>query len=161
MYTPRWEPVRVWLYHHLPAGLLWHPAEWFLAFLCATSGAITLSTGVRSSTLEELLPAIPYRIWGGFLVVGSLALGRGLSSIRWVDSDRYVMTRVPAYRLGLRLLGFAVALYVAALYIYAGWDGLIASIVPLAFVGMTVVRLVRLGGPDDRRQPRSAPGRHR
>lgn len=162
MRTPRWEPARVWLYHHLPAGLLWHPAEWFLAFLCASSGMITLSTGVRSTALEQLLPAVPYRIWGGFLVIGSLALARGLSSIRWLDFERYVITRVPAYRLGLRLLGISVAVYVAALYVYAGWAGLIGSIVPLAFIGMTAVRLVSLGGPEDRRRPTDpGPGRHR
>lgn len=146
---PRWEPVRVWLYHRLPPGVLWHPAEWFLSFLCALSGVVTLSTPVRSNTLESLLPETPYRIWGAFLVLGAFALARGLSSIRWLDFERYVITRVPAYRLGLRLLGIAVAVYVAALFIFAGLAGFVASVVPLAFVGMCVVRLISLGGPGE------------
>jgi hypothetical protein len=143
--------MRLWLYHHLPAGLLWHPAEWFVAFMCAVSGTITLTTGVRSGALEQLLPEIPYRVWGGFLVVGALALASGLSSIRAVDADRYVITRVAAYRLGLRLLALVVGLYIAAAFLYAGWDGIPAAILPTAFVGMAVVRLIRLGGPEDRR----------
>lgn len=146
----RLEPLRVWLYHHIPAGLLWHPAEWFLSFLCALSGTLTLTVGVRSNTLEQLLPETPYRVWGGLLIVGAVALGRGLSSIRWAPGNRYFVTRVAAYRLGLRLLGLSVALYIAALYVYAGTAGFIASIVPLAFVGMCLLRLIALGGPDER-----------
>lgn len=147
----RIEPIRVWLYHHLPPGLLWHPGEWLLAFMCAFSGIVTLSTGVRSNTLEQLLPGTPYRIWGGLLVIGAFALARGLSSIRWLDFERYVVTRVAAYRLGLRLLGLSVAMYVAALYLYAGLDGFQASIIPIVFVGMCLLRLIALGGPDVRR----------
>jgi hypothetical protein len=147
----RLEPVRVWLYHHIPPGLLWHPAEWFLSFLCALTGTISLTTGVRSGTLDQLLPAAPYRIWSAFLIIGAVALGRGLSSISWHESHQYVVTKVAPYRLGLRLLGLAVALYIAALYAYAGLDGFVASIVPLAFVGMCLLRLVALGGPDERR----------
>lgn len=152
MSRARIEPLRVWLYHHTPAGLLWHPFEWFMAFLCGFSGTVTLSTGVRSTALEQLLPETPYRIWGGFLVIGAFALARGLSSIRWLDFERYVVTRVPAYRLGLRLLGFAVALYVAALYLYAPAIGpaFVASVVPLAFVAACVLRLITIGGPDER-----------
>lgn len=148
----RVEPLRVWLYHHLPPGLLWHPGEWLLAFMCANAGIVTLVTPVRSGSLEQLLPESAYRTWGALLVIGAFALARGLSSIRQLDFERYVVTRVPAYRLGLRLLGFSVALFVAALYIYAGFvASFVASIVPMAFVGMCVLRLISLGGPDDRR----------
>lgn len=145
------EHVRVWLYHHLPAGLLWHPAEWLLAFMCAVTGIGTLATGVRSDSLAQLLPETPYKVYAAMLVVGAIALAGGLSSIRWVNFDRYVITRVPAYRLGLRLLGFAVALFVLALCLYAGWGGFTASSIPLAFVGMCLLRLIQIGGPDARR----------
>jgi hypothetical protein len=145
------EPVRVWLYHHLPAGLLWHPGEWLLAFMCSVWGVATLAAGARSNSLAHLLPETAQQAYAVALIIGAIALARGLSSIRWVGFDRYVVTRVPAYRLGLRLLGFTVALFVTALYLYAGRYAFVASIVPLAFVGMCCIRLVALGGPDDRR----------
>ena len=145
------EDIRVRLYHHIPAGLLWHPGEWLLACMCVFSGVVTVTTGVRSDSLAQLLPEVPYRIYGAVLIVGALALASGLASIRWVKFERYVVTRVPAYRLGLRLLGLNVGLYVIALYVYAGWKGLPASILPVAFVGMCALRLIALGGPDARR----------
>lgn len=145
------EPARVWLYHHLPTTLLWHPAEWLLAFMCAVVGVVTLTTPVRSDSLQQLLPETPYRIYGAVLVIGAFALVRGLSSIRRVDFDRYVITRVPAYRLGLRLLALNVSLFVIGLVFYARWGGLLASIFPIAFVGMCLCKLVKLGGPDERR----------
>lgn len=146
------EPLRVWLYHKLPPGLLWHPGEWLLAFMCAFSGILNLTTGVRSDSLMNLLPETAYRVYSVILVVGALALASGLSSIKWLDYKAYVVTRVPAYRFGLRLLGFAVALFVAALWIFAGWKGFTASVIPVAFIGMCVLRLIALGGPDDRRK---------
>lgn len=146
----QFERIRVWLYHRLPPGLLWHPGEWLLAFMCAFSGAVTLATGIRSDSLDSLLPDPAYRAYGAFLVVGAWALVRGLTSIRWVGFDRYVVTRVPAYRLGLRLLGFNVSLYVVAVVLNNGPTAIPATIIPLAFIGMCAVRLIALGGPDDR-----------
>lgn len=139
---------RAWLRRRLPAGLLWHPFEWFCTFMCALSGALTLATPVESASVAALLPEVPYRIWGGFLVVGAIALASGLSSIRRTrDGSHYVVTRVPAYRLGLRILGLSVAIFVAALFAYAGADGIPASAIPIAFVGACLLRLL---GLDDR-----------
>lgn len=146
------EPLRVWLYHRLPPGLLWHPGEWLLAFMCAFSGIVGLTTGVRSDSLMHLLPETPYRIYSLLLLIGAIALMRGLASIKWLDYKAYVITQVPAYRLGLRLLGFTVALFVAALWIVLGWKGFYASVIPIAFIGMCALRLIALGGPDDRRK---------
>jgi hypothetical protein len=145
------EHIRVWLYHHVPAGLLWHPAEWLLAVLCTFSGVVALTTDVRSDSLTRLLPEIPYKIYSALLIVGAFALARGLSSIRWINSDRYVITRVPPYRLGLRLLGLNVGIFIVALFGYAGWGGIMASILPIAFIGMCSLRLIQIGGPDARR----------
>lgn len=138
--------ARLWLLRHLPAGLLWHPFEWFMAGLCVLSGIASLFTPVESNSLQALLPAPFLKLWGGTLLVGAVALASGLSSIRGVGDDRYVVTRVPAYRLGLRLLGLAVSVYIVALVLYAGWAGALASLVPAAFVAMCGVRLLALGG---------------
>jgi len=144
--APRREQARLWLIDHLPAGLLWHPAEWFLALLCALSGVLSLFTPVETRSLEALLPHPFLRVWGVLLVVGAIALASGLASIRHLEQDRYVVTRVPAYRLGLRLLGLSTTVYIGAIILYAGWAGLAASIIPAAFVAMCGVRLLTLGG---------------
>jgi hypothetical protein len=146
------EPLRVWLYHRLPPGLLWHPGEWLLAFMCCFAGITGLVSGVRSDSLSSLLPEGPYKVYSLLLVVGAVALAFGLSSIRWLDYKAYVVTRVPAYRLGLRLLGLNVSLFVAGLWIVLGWAGFFASVIPVAFIGMCILRLIALGGPDDRRK---------
>ena len=138
--------LRVWLLRRLPAGMLWHPFEWFMAGACILSGLASMFGSVESESLRALLPAPFLKAWGAALLVGALALMRGLTSIRAVSADRYVVTRVPAYRLGLRLLGLAVAVYIAALIAYVGWAGVIASVVPAAFVAMCAVRLLSLGG---------------
>ena len=143
---PRRSRARIWLLTRMPAGLLWHPFEWFVAGLCVISGVISLAWHVDSASLDALLPHPFLKVWGAALLVGAIALMRGLSSIRAVSADRYVVTRVPAYRLGLRLLGLAVSVYIAALVLYAGWSGVVASIVPAAFVAMCGVRLLALGG---------------
>lgn len=142
----RSDKVRVWLLEHLPAGVVWHPAEWFLAFLCAFSGVVTLTTPAQSNSVEALLPSGVYRTWAAFLVVGAFGLARGLSSVRWLEHDRYVITRVPAYRFGLRLLGISMIVYVICLFAYAGVSGLFASIAPLAFIAMCGIRLLALWG---------------
>ena len=143
---PRRDHIRIWLITRMPAGLLWHPFEWFVAVLCVISGTASLVWRVDSASLDALLPHPFLKVWGAALLIGAVALMRGLSSIHAVSADRYVVTRVPAYRLGLRLLGLAVSVYIAALVGYAGWSGVIASVVPAAFVAMCGIRLLSLGG---------------
>ena len=142
----RRERARVWLLQRIPSGMIYHPAEWLLAILCAISGFRVLFWGAESASLEDLLPPPLYFVWGLMLLVGAIAHMSGLLSIRTVNFDRYVVTRVPAYRLGLRLLGGSTAVYSAALIIYAGQPGLLAAVFPLAFSGMCGLRLLALGG---------------
>lgn len=142
----RRERARLWLLRRMPASLLWHPFEWFMAGLCVVSGIGYLFGPVESDSLQALLPAPFLKLWGCTLLLGAVALASGLSSIRAISADRYVVTRVPAYRLGLRLLGLAVSVYIGALYLFAHWAGVPASVVPLAFVAMCGVRLLALGG---------------
>lgn len=143
---PRRDRIRIWLLTRLPASLLWHPFEWFMAGLCTISGVGYLFGPVESDSLQALLPAPFLKLWGATLLLGALALAGGLSSIRSISADRYVVTRVPAYRLGLRLLGLAVSVYIGALILFAHWAAVPASIVPAAFVAMCGVRLLALGG---------------
>ena len=144
--VPRRERLRVWMLRHTPASLLWHPFEWFMAGLCSVSGFAFLLQPAEEASLEALLPGPFLKAWGVALLVGALALARGLSSIRSVSADRYVVTRVPAYKLGLRLLGVAVSIYIAALVLYTGPAGIRAAVIPTAFVAMCAVRLLALGG---------------
>lgn len=138
--------VRLWLIDHLPSGMIYHPAEWLFASLCLISGIRVLLWGAQSASLEALLPQPLFFVWGLMLTVGAIAHASGLLSIRAVSSDRYVVTRVPVYRLGLRLLGASTALYAAALVAYTGQAGMIAAVFPLAFSGMCGLRLLALGG---------------
>lgn len=138
--------LRLWLLDHLPDGLLWTPFEWFLALLCTLSGFLSLFTPVETRSLQALLPSPFLKAWGALLIIGAIALVSGLASIRTVEPDRYVVIRVPAYRLGLRLLGLSTSIYIAALILFAGWAGVAASVIPAAFVIGCGVRLLTLGG---------------
>lgn len=144
--SDRWFNARIWLLKKIPAGFLWHPFEWFMAGACAIAGVASMTGHVESDSLRALLPLVFLRLWGLALLIGSAALGSGLSSIRAVSADRYVITRVPAYRLGLRLLALAVVVYIGALVLYAGTAAVLASVTPAAFVAMCGVRLLSLGG---------------
>jgi hypothetical protein len=138
--------ARIWLIRHTPAGLLWHPFEWFIATLCVSSGIAALFGDLEPNSVRDLLPAPFLMAWGVMLVVGAVALASGLSSIRAVSADRYVVTRVPAYRLGLRLLALVTSVYMGAVLLYAGLVAVGACIIPLAFVLSCGVRLLSLGG---------------
>lgn len=138
--------ARLWLIRRLPSGMIYHPAEWLFATLCLVSGIRVVCWGAESKSLESLLPGPLYFVWGLMLTVGAVAHASGLMSIRSVSPDRYVVTRVPAYRLGLRLLGASTAMYSVALVLYTGQAGMIAAVFPLAFSGMCGLRLLALGG---------------
>lgn len=142
----RWFEFRIWLLRHTPAGLLWHPFEWFCAGLCGLSGVVQLAGGGQSDSLAALLPDPFLKVWGCLLLIGAVALASGLSSIESASADRYVITRVPSYRLGLRLLGLAMGTYIIALALYAGTAGLVAGIAPTAFALSCVCRILQLGG---------------
>jgi hypothetical protein len=138
--------VRVWLIRQLPAGLLWHPFEWLIAVMCTSAGMAAVFGGAEPDSLRHLLPGPFLAAWGLLLVAGAIALASGLSSIAALSADRYVVTRVPSYRLGLRLLATTVAVYIGALIVYAGTAALGACLIPAAFVLSCGVRLLSLGG---------------
>lgn len=142
----RWISARIWLLRRIPAGFLWHPFEWFVAILCVASGLATLFGGAEPDSMRTLLPDPFLKAWGVMLMVGALALVSGLSSIQAVSADRYVVTRVPSYRLGLRLLAITTTVYIGAIVVYVGTPALPASVIPAAFVLMCGVRLLALGG---------------
>lgn len=140
--------ARIWLLDHLPAGVLERPAEWFLALLSIVSGIGGLLGPVEQASLQALLPAAIHRGWNLALIVGGFALISGLSSIRHVPSGgRYVITRLPGYRLGCRLLGIASYAYAGALLWVSGFDGFYPAMLTLAFAFVFTLRLLTLREP--------------
>ena len=135
--------IRLWCLDHLPDTLITRPGEWFIAFLCAWAGAGIIVSGKADET-AALLPPSLYRAWGVVLLVGGGALAVGLSSIVGTIEGRYVITRVPAYRLGLRLLGVASLVYGCAIVLSgAPW---VAAVPLFVFAVMCYLRLLTLGG---------------
>ena len=136
--------ARDWLVDNLPAGLLARPGEWFLAVLCALSGLTILTGAARPTSVARLLPDPIYFAWGACLVIGSASLACGLSSYRRSPGG-WIVTRVPCYRLGLRLLGLAAMLYAVVILYVAHLSAVFAAAVTIAFTGMCSVRLLTLG----------------
>lgn len=138
--------VRHWFLAHLPAGLVAQPAEWFLAVLCFLSGGLIVAGLSHPQATEALLWPPVYRVWGGALFLGSIALIAGLTSIRWVPAtDIYTVRRVPAYRLGLRLLGLSSTAYGVAICIVGHLNGALAAALTFAFAAICFIRLLTLG----------------
>lgn len=139
--------MRQWFLRRLPAGVIARPAEWFLAIACSLSG-LTIITGLGTpSSVHALLWHPVYYAWGATLMLGSLALMCGLTSIHWLNGpdQRYVITRTPCYRFGLRLLSLASLAYVVAVILAAGVNAPMAIFLPLAFAAMCQVRLLTIG----------------
>jgi hypothetical protein len=133
-----------WLRDKLPAGLLARPGEWFLATLCALSGLTILTGAARPTSVARLLPEPIYVTWGAVLVIGSASLACGLSSYRRSPGG-WIVTRVPCYRLGLRLLGSAAAMYAVSVLWVAHLSAISAATFAVAFSGMCGIRLLTLG----------------
>lgn len=138
--------ARVWLLEHLPYGMTERPAEWFLAFLCFLSGAQGVTSAAAEGSLADVLPPVVAQGWNVALIVGGVALLIGLSSITPVQYGGYVLTRLPAYRLGCRLLGLSSVVYAAAAVTVQGSGAVMTAVVVLAFAGVFAVRLMSLGG---------------
>lgn len=138
------ERCHAWLLAHLPAGLLWYPAEAFLALLCGLSGAGILLGANTSSTVARVLPEIVYGAWGLTLLVGGLSLAWGLASIRRTSPLTYIIGRMPVYRLGLRLLCLGTLSYSITVISFAGVAGLMAAGLCLALSGAMGIRLLTL-----------------
>jgi hypothetical protein len=136
--------ARQWLLDNLPAGLLARPGEWFLAVLCALSGLTILTGAARPTSVARLLPEPIYVAWGACLVIGAASLACGLASYRRSPGG-WIVTRVPCYRLGLRLLGLSAALYAVVILYVAGLNAMFAASITTAFAGMCSVRLLTLG----------------
>lgn len=134
--------VRLWLLLRLPAGLLVRPTEWFLALLCTLSGATILASIGRAPAVEATVWTPVYYGWGGALVLGGVSLLCGVTSISHHGEHGYVIRRLPCYKLGLRLLGYASLLYAAALVLANGWNSIVASAITLTFAATMGVRLL-------------------
>lgn len=144
MPTP-YHRARIWAIERLPDGVVARPGEWLLALFCVLGGLRAVAKLGASPALTELLPFPLYRLWGACLLFGGLALVCGLTSIR-IIGDRHVVTRVPCYKLGLRLLMLASATYSASLIWVAGPRAVDAALFPLLFALFCLVRLMVFGG---------------
>lgn len=143
----RWSKIaRHWLLAHLPPGVLARPDELLIAVLCAISGAGAVAGAVDVDTVEALLPELVYRLWGVVLLLGALCLISGIFSIRQAASG-YVVTRVPVYRLGQRLLFTGGLAYAACVSWLGGAPVFIASL--LLFSLARGIRLLTIGGNGD------------
>lgn len=142
--VPRPSRIADWLREHLPVGLLARPGEWFLAVLCALSGLTILTGAARPTSVARLLPEPIYVAWGACLVIGSASLACGLSSYRRSPGG-WIVTRVPCYRLGLRLLGLSALLYAFTILYVSHMSAFFAAAVTVSFSGMCGVRLLTLG----------------
>ncbi len=139
--------ARIWMLDNLPPGVIERPAEWFLSMLSIVSGLGGLFGPVEQASLQALLPDTVHRGWNLFLVVGGIAMLSGLSSIRYVPRrSGYVITRLPGYRLGCRLLGLASFVYAVALLIVSGFQAFYPAMLTLAFGLVFSVRLLTLAG---------------
>lgn len=138
--------LRLWLLDKLPDGLLARPAEWLLAALCFLAGIPGLFGVARSPSLYDLLPFPFYRVWCLCLILGGAGLMCGLTSIRDLPDGRHVVTRVPCYRLGLRLLALAMVVFAGALIVVAGERGIAAAVGPTLFASFCFIRLLTFGG---------------
>jgi hypothetical protein len=137
-----------WLLDHLPPGVLNLPAEWLLAFACLLSGQAAITGFGRVNTISTLLYPPIYYAWGGCLVLGGVALVWGLASIRRIPGG-YVIARLAAYLLGLRLLGIASLAYAIAVLVVAGRVGIVAAATASAFAGMCAIRVLVVRGRDE------------
>lgn len=137
---------QAWALLHLPASVVVRPAEWFISFLCFLSGLSIVTGAAQPRAAEDVLPEWMYYGWAAILVVGSMMLFCGLSSIRWVQPPvSYALTRTPCFRLGLKLLGLSSLLYMSVQLIYSWPDTILAAGMTLLFSCMCWARLLTVG----------------
>lgn len=137
-----------WAVKHVPAMFVARPFECAIALILAFSGlSILLGVSTPQSAEKVLLDTFPvfYYCWAGCLLLGAIAMGWGLSSIRWVKAPTvYVMHKVLQYQLGMRLLALASFVFGAAVLINAGWNGLPSGSLDILFGLLCLARLVSL-----------------
>jgi hypothetical protein len=141
--------VAVWATKHLPATFVARPFEWVIVIILVNSGTTILLGKSNPPSLENVLKnhgwAVFYYGWGITLLLGALAMGWGLSSIRWVKSPVvYTMEKVLQYQLGMRLLALASFVFAGAILINSPLNGLPAASVTAMFGVMCLTRLISL-----------------
>lgn len=141
-----WHRFRLWLLAHLPEGVKAEPYAWFLALLCLVSGVPTVLRLSEPGPIQALLPPTLVTGWGACLIFGGLAMMCGLTSITSIPGGMHVVTRVPCYRLGLRLLGIASLVYAYAVASVVGMQGLGLAVILVLFAATNGIRLMTLGG---------------
>lgn len=105
-----------------PLSVLLNPFEYFLAALCIISGLPQLIAPAPNNSLEILLPVWLVRVWGAELVAGGVLTLAGLA-----------FKRPRVERIGMKILAPAATAYAIAIGLVAGWAGVVAASIVLAF----------------------------
>jgi hypothetical protein len=135
----------MWAIRHLPAGVVARPMEWFVAILCLLSGTAMIAGVSEPAAAERQLSQFTFHTWALTLIVGGLAMGSGLSSIKWTTFPSYVLTRVPEYRFGLRLLWIGCFVWSIVLLANSGLNAMLSAGFALVFSFLCGVRLLTVG----------------
>lgn len=135
--------IKTWLVLRIPIPVLVESFEVFFASFSFVVGILALLGLGRASTMTRVLPHAGIIVFNLCLVFGALALLVGITGIREKEG-RIVYTRLPMYKLGLRLLGLVCMLYGLILILVAGLTGLLASIPLVAFSLTCGVKLLRI-----------------
>lgn len=113
----RWLVVR-----HVPAALLLHPFELYIATLAAIGGVPLLLGNPAPESIDALLPVYLARLWGFELVLGSALVLAGL-----------IRPRTTLERRGHTLLAPAAVVYGTAIWTVLGGAGLLAGGILVGF----------------------------
>ncbi|WP_062441225.1 hypothetical protein [Herbidospora daliensis] len=114
------------LVRHLPEWVQAQPISVMCVLLGIPSGVLTLVGPSTSRALDTVLPFWARPLWAASLLLGCLAWGAGLASVREVDG-RLVVRRLPAMILGLQLISITALVYGVAIITVGGWAGALAA----------------------------------
>jgi hypothetical protein len=110
----------------LPVWMQEGPIGSMCVLLGIPAGIAALVGPASSRALDTLLPVWARILWAGCLIVGCVAWGIGLTSVRNVGGVS-VITRLPSMLLGLRLIANAAIVYAIAIIVVSGWAGMLAA----------------------------------
>lgn len=122
----------------LPVWVQEQPLGVMSVLLGIPSGLAALVGPATSRALDTLLPPWARPIWAACLILGCIAWGVGITSIRQRGA-LLIITRLQALILGLRLISLAALVYALAIILISGWAGALAAYPLLVVSAATAV----------------------